>query len=60
LASPSRASLAHAGFGREVSEAVERRKRNLVHMGHAVRLDDGRIRVSKDFIANLPWPPNAG
>ena len=22
-------------------------------MGHAVRLDDGRIRVSKDFIANL-------
>jgi hypothetical protein len=22
-------------------------------MGHAVRLEDGRIRVSKDFIANL-------
>jgi hypothetical protein len=24
-----------------------------VNMGHAVRLDDGRIRVAKDFIANL-------
>ncbi len=53
LASPSRATLANSGFGREVSEAMERRKQSLVNMGHAVRLDDGRIRVSKDFIANL-------
>jgi type IV secretory pathway VirD2 relaxase len=52
-ASPSRTTLANTGFGREVSEAMERRKRSLVKMGHAVRLDDGRIRVSKDFIANL-------
>jgi hypothetical protein len=53
LASPSRATLANSGFGREVSEALERRKQSLVNMSHAVRLEDGRIRVSKDFIANL-------
>src|SRR6266851_5532498 len=53
LASPNRTSLAHIGFGREVSEAMDRRSRTLVNMGHAVRLDDGRIRASKDFIANL-------
>ena len=32
---------------------MERRKQSLVNMGHAVRLEDGRIRVSKDLIANL-------
>ena len=32
---------------------MERRRQSLVNMGHAVRLEDGRIRVSKDFIANL-------
>jgi len=53
LASPSRTTLANTGFGREVTEAMERRRRSLVNMGHAVRLEDGRIRVSKDFIANL-------
>ena len=53
LASPSRTTLANTGFGREVTEAMERRKQSLVNMGHAVRLEDGRIRVSKDFIANL-------
>jgi type IV secretory pathway VirD2 relaxase len=53
LASPSRTMLAHTGFGGEVTEAMERRRRSLVNMGHAVRLEDGRIRVSKDFIANL-------
>jgi hypothetical protein len=53
LASASRATLANTGFGREVSEAVERRRQSLVNMGHAVRLEDGRIRVSKDFVANL-------
>jgi len=52
LASPSR-TLANTGFGREVTEAMERRRQSLVNMGHAVRLEDGRIRVSKDFIANL-------
>jgi len=32
---------------------MERRRQSLVNMGHAVRLEDGRIRVSKDLIANL-------
>jgi type IV secretory pathway VirD2 relaxase len=53
LASPSRTTLANTGFGREVTEAMERRRQNLVNMGHAVRLEDGRIRVSEDLIANL-------
>jgi type IV secretory pathway VirD2 relaxase len=53
LASPSRTTLANTGFGREVTEAMERRKQSLVNMGHAVRLADGRIRVSKNFINNL-------
>jgi type IV secretory pathway VirD2 relaxase len=53
LASPSRATLANTGFGREVTEAMEQRRQSLVNMGHAMRLEDGRIRVSKDSIANL-------
>jgi type IV secretory pathway VirD2 relaxase len=53
LASPSRTTLANTGFGREVTEAMERRRQNLLNMGHAVRLEDGRIRVSKDLVANL-------
>ena len=53
LASPSRTMLANTGFGKEVTEAMERRRQSLVNMGHAVRLEDSRIRVSKDFIANL-------
>jgi type IV secretory pathway VirD2 relaxase len=53
LVSSIRIPVANAGFGLEVSEAMERRRQNLVNMGHAVRLDDERIRVSKDFIANL-------
>jgi len=53
LASASRTTLANTGFGREVTEAMERRRRSLVNMGHAVQLEDGRIRVSKDLIANL-------
>jgi hypothetical protein len=53
LASRSRTALANAGFGREVTEAMDRRRQSLVNMGHAVRLEDSRIRVSKDLIANL-------
>src|SRR5450755_4508925 len=53
LASPGRTTLANTGFGREVTEAMERRRQSLANMGHAVRLEDGRIRVSKDFVANL-------
>jgi hypothetical protein len=32
---------------------MERRRQSLVSMGYAVQLEDGHIRVSKDFIANL-------
>jgi type IV secretory pathway VirD2 relaxase len=53
LASPNRTELGNAGFGRDVSEAMERRRQSLVDQGHAVRLDDGRIRAPKDLIANL-------
>ena len=53
LVSPSRTTLANTGFGREVAEAMERRRQSLVNMGHAVRLEDGHIRMLKDFIANL-------
>ena len=53
LASPSRTTLANTGFGREVTEAMERRRRSLVNMGHAVQLEEGRIQVSKDLIAKL-------
>jgi uncharacterized protein DUF3363 len=53
LVSPSRITLANTGFGREVAEAMERRKQSLVNMGHAVRSDDGRMRVSKNLTANL-------
>jgi len=53
LASPGRTTLANAEFGREVAEAMEGRRQNLVNMGHAVRLEGGRIRVAKDFIVNL-------
>jgi len=53
LVSSSRTALASTGFGREVSVAMDRRRQSLVNMGHAVRLEDGRIRVPRDFIANL-------
>jgi type IV secretory pathway VirD2 relaxase len=53
LASPTRTTLANTGFGREVTEAMDRRRQSLVNMSHAIRLEDGRIRVSKDFVANL-------
>src|SRR5262249_49726635 len=53
LASPNRTSLSEAGFGREVSGAMERRRQSLVDQGHATRLDDGRIRAPRDLIARL-------
>jgi Protein of unknown function (DUF3363) len=41
LASRSRTPLADAGFGRDVTDAMARRKQALVDMGHANRLPDG-------------------
>ncbi|MGY2849144.1 type IV secretory pathway VirD2 relaxase [Bradyrhizobium sp. USDA 4509] len=53
LASPNRTPLSAAGFGREVTDAMERRRQALVDQGHATRLDDGRVRAPKDLIARL-------
>jgi hypothetical protein len=53
LASRQRTSLADAGFGREVSEAMERRRESLVDQGHATRLENGRISALRDLIARL-------
>ena len=53
LTSPTCTPLAQSGFGRDVSEAMERRRQNLVDQGHATRLEDGRIRAPKDLIARL-------
>ncbi len=53
LAASRHTELAGTGFGREVSAAMDRRKQSLIDQGRAVRLEDGRIRVPKDFIANL-------
>ena len=53
MASHGRTPLADAGFGREVADALERRKQALKDMGHATRLPNGGIRVPSDFIATL-------
>ncbi|MDX8523025.1 DUF3363 domain-containing protein [Mesorhizobium sp. MSK_1335] len=53
LASANRTPLAQVGFGRDVSDAVDRCRQSLVDMGHATRLDDGRIRASRDLLQRL-------
>ena len=53
LVSRSRTPLAGAGFGREVRDAMERRKQALVDMGHASRLPDGGIRAPADLLSRL-------
>jgi type IV secretory pathway VirD2 relaxase len=53
LASPTRTPLGEGGFGREVSDALERRRQSLVDQGHATWLEDGRIRTPKNLIARL-------
>jgi type IV secretory pathway VirD2 relaxase len=53
LASPNRTPLAEAGFGREVSMAMDRRRQSLVEMGHAIRLPDGTVRAPKDILRRL-------
>jgi len=49
LASPNRTTLANTGFGREVTEAMERRRQSLVNMGHAVRLEGRTYPCVKGF-----------
>lgn len=34
-------------------KAVDQRRQSLVDMGHATRLNDGRIRASKDLLQRL-------
>lgn len=53
LASRNRTPLVAAGFGREVTDALERRRQNLVGMGYATCLPDGRIQGPKDLVATL-------
>ena len=53
LISPNRTPLEHTGFGREVADALERRKRTLVAMGLAHDLDNGSVRAPKDLIQQL-------
>jgi len=53
LVSRTRTSLAGAGFGRDVADAMERRKQTLVDMGHASRLPDGGIRAPVDLLSRL-------
>ncbi len=53
LASRNRTPLVAAGFGREVTDALERRRHSLVSMGYATCLPDGRIQGPKDLVATL-------
>ncbi|MDF2811650.1 MAG: hypothetical protein K0S56_2681 [Microvirga sp.] len=53
LASRQRTELSDAGFGREVNEALERRRQCLVDQGHAVRLENGSVRAPRDILARL-------
>jgi type IV secretory pathway VirD2 relaxase len=52
LVSPNRTPLVQAGFGADVSRALDRRKDALVEQGHAWRTPEG-VRASKDLIARL-------
>lgn len=53
LISRDRTPLTQAGFGREVTEALDRRRQSLVDQGQAVRLDNGSIRAPKDLLQRL-------
>jgi hypothetical protein len=53
LVSRNRSPLADTGFGRDVANAMERRKQALADMGHARRLPDGRIRTAGDLLSRL-------
>lgn len=53
LVSRDRTPLTQAGFGREVSDALDRRRQSLVDQGQAVRLDNGSIRAPKDLLQRL-------
>jgi len=48
-----RAALANSGFGREVQEAWDARKEELVRQGHAWRTPEGGIKGRRDLLATL-------
>ena len=53
LVSPHRTPLTQAGFGSEVSRALERRKDVLFDQGFASRLPEGGLRVPRDLLSRL-------
>jgi type IV secretory pathway VirD2 relaxase len=53
LVNRDRGSLAEAGFGAEVRDALERRKDELIRQGHAWRTPEGSLRARKDLLPVL-------
>ena len=53
LVSPNRTPLTQAGFGAEVSRALEQRRDSLVEQGLATRAPDGRLRMPRDLLSRL-------
>jgi len=53
LTSPCRTPLTQAGFGRDVSTALERRKHSLVERGYLTRQTDGTFRMPADLLSRL-------
>ena len=53
LASRQRTVLANHGFGREVTAALDRRRRWLADKGYAADLGNGSIRAPKDLVRQL-------
>ncbi len=53
LVSRERTALTQAGFGLDVSEALDRRRQSFVDQGQAVRLDNGSIRAPKGLLERL-------
>jgi type IV secretory pathway VirD2 relaxase len=53
LTSRQRTVVTHSGFGREVMEALAKRRRWLVNEGYATDLGNGRIRAPRDLVPRL-------
>ena len=53
LTAPPGTPIAQAGFGRDVTAAMERRKQTLIEKGYADRSADGRFRAGDDTLARL-------
>ncbi len=53
LASRQRTVLADCGFGREVTAALDRRRRWLAGKGYAAELGNGRVRAPRDLVQRL-------